>query len=280
MGRRWWGGWCCFLVCAGLAGSAHADATAELRERLRLMEQSVKELQAAQRDRGAVVAESASQTEQVRAEFQAIQGAIDAVGQQLRMYMEEMNRFRQDIEQRLTTIEEQLRIGGLPAGAAPRPTTTGPTSGVAPSGSAPAATVTGPASGTTPESQAYQKALGLVHGGDYLGAANAFRQFQQAYPRSALAPNAQFWVGDCSYAVRDYQKAIKEYQAVVERYPRHEKANAALLKQGLAFEALGMAEEAKLFLQKLVAKAPESPEAKKAAERLKTLATSKSKADK
>ncbi|MBI4366752.1 MAG: tol-pal system protein YbgF [Deltaproteobacteria bacterium] len=261
MGRRWIG--LCVLV-GGIAWAAiaSADELGALKERVRVLEQSLREVQAVLRDRGTATAEVGMQADQARVDLQAIHGSIDGVAQQLRRSNEEANRFRQDVDERLRTIEEQMRL-------APRPATMPATT---PSPSAPpTAPPSSSAAVSDPVSQEYQKALSLVHAGDYLNAANAFRQFVQTNSRSALAPNAQFWVGDCYFAMKDYQRAIKEYQVVAERFPRHEKANTALYKQGLAFENLGMKEEAKLFWQKLVAKAPQSPEAKKAADRLKNL---------
>ena len=252
-----------FLFLISIAHTAMADPVQDLRARVGALEQQIKEFQAAVREKGTTDANVATQSDQVRMDFQGIQGSIDAVASQFRMYQEEINRFRQDVDQRLRTMEEQMQLGGRPAvGGATTP---------APSVTAAAA----PAGGD--ESAMYQKALNYVYSGDYLNGSGAFKQFIQTHPKSALAPNAQFWAGECSFAMKDYQKAIKEYQIVVERYPRHEKANAAMLKQGLAFESIGMLEEAKLFLQKLVAKAPSSPEARKAAERLKTLDAAKGK---
>jgi TolA-binding protein len=51
-------------------------------------------------------------------------------------------------------------------------------------------------------------------------------------------------------------------------YPDHSKVPAALLKQGLAFYNLGDQRNAEIILQKVVDKYPDSPEAKKAQERL------------
>lgn len=250
----------------GFARPALADPVGDLRTRLGALEQSVRELQAVQRDRGTVVADVATQAEQVRVDFQAVQGAVDGVAQQLQMYKDEVRRVTQDLDERLRTIEEQMSLGGK------RPA-------MSSVGSSPVlgtSNATGPGPGEA-ESTIYQKALGQVHGGEYLSAAASFKQFVQGYPKSALVPNAQFWIGECYFAAKDYQRAIKEYQVVAERFARHEKANAALWKQGLAFEALGMQDEARLFLQKLVAKAPNSPEARKAAEKLKMLETQKGK---
>lgn len=226
------------LMCVCSAGRAMADDLSSMREQLAALHQEV---------------------EALKVELQAAKGAAEAGPQQLQMYIDDMNRFRQDVDVRLRTLEDQLHTGIPPSTSQATIMSTMPTP---------------VAKGTDAESLAYQKGLNDVHNGDYLGATNTFRQFIQTYLKSTMVPNAQFWIGECYFAMRDYQRAIKEYQVVVERYGRSEKANAALFKQGLAFEALGMKEEAKLFLQKLIAKAPNSPEARKAAEKLKMTTTS------
>ena len=55
--------------------------------------------------------------------------------------------------------------------------------------------------------------------------------------------------------------AILEYQKVIANYPKHSKAPAALLKQGLAFEKLKDIETAKLVYYKLGHDYPDSKEA-------------------
>jgi TolA-binding protein len=60
-----------------------------------------------------------------------------------------------------------------------------------------------------------------------------------------------------------------EYQKVIERYPQGNKVPAALLKQGMAFTALGDTENAKLIFKELLARYPQSTEAKAAAQKLK-----------
>jgi TolA-binding protein len=55
---------------------------------------------------------------------------------------------------------------------------------------------------------------------------------------------------------------------VVQKHANHPKAAAALLKQGLAFRALGDEKNARVILQQVVERFPKSEEAKKAKERL------------
>ncbi len=79
------------------------------------------------------------------------------------------------------------------------------------------------------------------------------------------------WLGECHYALREFDQAIIEFDAVRRKYPQGDKVPAALLKQGYAFAELGEKVNARLILQELVEKYPQSSEAAKAKVKLKAL---------
>ena len=106
---------------------------------------------------------------------------------------------------------------------------------------------------------------------DYKGALGRFKDFLKKYPKSKLAGNAQYWIGECHYALKEFDQAILEFDAVRRKYPQSEKIPAALLKQGFAFAELGEKVNARLLLQEVAEKYPQTPEAVRAKQRLKTL---------
>ena len=117
----------------------------------------------------------------------------------------------------------------------------------------------------------YEAALRLMDKKDYRAAITRFKDFIKKYPKSRLANNAQYWIGECYYAVREFDQAIVEFDAVRRKYPQGDKVPAALLKQGFAFAELGEKVNARLVLQELVEKYPQSQEAARAKARLKAL---------
>ncbi|MGI9553502.1 MAG: tetratricopeptide repeat protein, partial [Thermodesulfobacteriota bacterium] len=64
---------------------------------------------------------------------------------------------------------------------------------------------------------------------------------------------------------------ILEYQGLIDVYPRDSRVPLAYLKQGLSLMKLNKNEEAKLFLQTLVDKYPNSPEADEARKKISEL---------
>ena len=106
---------------------------------------------------------------------------------------------------------------------------------------------------------------------DYRSAIARFKDFQKKYPKSNLAVNAQYWIGESHYALREFDQAILEFDAVRSRYPEGEKVPAALLKQAYAFSELGENTNARLLLQEVVEKYAQTPEASQAKQKLKSL---------
>ncbi len=106
---------------------------------------------------------------------------------------------------------------------------------------------------------------------DYRVAIGRFKDFQKKYPKSSLSSNAQYWIGESHYALREFDQAIIEFDAVRTKYPEAAKVPAALLKQAYAFAELGENTNARLLLQEVVEKYAQTPEATQAKQKLKSL---------
>lgn len=111
------------------------------------------------------------------------------------------------------------------------------------------------------EDQLYITAKQAFDQGNFAASRETFKTFLTKYPASGRADNAQFWIGETYYLEKWYEKAILEYQNVIEKYPKGNKVEASLLKQGFAFLNLGDKANARLILKELVDKHPKSNEA-------------------
>ena len=89
---------------------------------------------------------------------------------------------------------------------------------------------------------------------DYRIAIARFKDFQKKHPKSNLAANAQYWIAEGHYALREFDQAIIEFDAVRTKYPEAAKVPSALLKQAYAFAELGEHTNARLLLQEIVEK--------------------------
>ncbi len=98
----------------------------------------------------------------------------------------------------------------------------------------------------------YDAALGLLRSGEHQAAAAAFSDFVAAHPKSDLADNAMYWLGEADYDQGHYADALASFTAVIERYAGGNKASDALLKIGLCYAKLGDRDNARDVLNRLI----------------------------
>jgi tol-pal system protein YbgF len=110
----------------------------------------------------------------------------------------------------------------------------------------------------------YDTALEDINNERYLLAESRLLSFLMQYPDNALAGNAQYWIGEASYAQDKYELAITEFEKVVSKFNKSPKVTAALLKIGFSQIRLEKGEDGKATLLKLIKDHPDSEEAARA----------------
>lgn len=117
----------------------------------------------------------------------------------------------------------------------------------------------------------YDQAYGDYTRGRYEIARQGFQEYLKAYPTSDLSDDARYWIGETYFNQKDYPAAINEFARVTTDYPASEKMPASLYKLGRCYELAGNQPKATQHYQDLIAKFPNSQEAKLAQEALRTL---------
>jgi tol-pal system protein YbgF len=191
-----------------------------------------------------------------------------------------------ELETRLGTIEQRVDPqGGAPLTLPPEKPKSPPLGGTPPSDRQAARSrppTQPPISGSTAQpsqnsapaanaERLYERALQEYEAQNHEVAIVLFKQFMRQYPEHELAGHGQYWLGEALYAQEQYEAAIVAFDEVEQKYADNSKVPAAILKQGYAFAALKDNSNARFFLQQVQQKYPDSPEAKQAADRLKTL---------
>jgi tol-pal system protein YbgF len=103
----------------------------------------------------------------------------------------------------------------------------------------------------------YQTALDLFHQHRYQEAATRFEELLATNSSHSYADNAQYWIGECSYALGKYNEAIMAFEKVLS-FPQSNKNDYALFKLGQCYTKLGDSESAKREFQQLIDTYPES----------------------
>jgi tol-pal system protein YbgF len=184
-----------------------------------------------------------TQLEQLKADVARLRGQIEVLTNDLENAQKRQKDFYVDLDTRLRKLEP------------PPP----PTPGEAPKPP------------TADEQRAYEAGLNLVKTSNYKSAVESFSQFLRTYPNSALAPSAQYWVGNSYFALRDFKSAIAAQQRVLEVWPGDAKAPDAMLNISSAQIEMKDIKGARATLEEICKRYPTSEACKMAPERIKRL---------
>ena len=105
---------------------------------------------------------------------------------------------------------------------------------------------------------------------EYEAALAGFRLFMELHGQSALAANAQYWIGECQYRLGRYKDALASFYNVVSYYPLSPKLAASTLKIGQAYTKLGDQDKARMMFERVVDQYPDSSEAELARKAIDT----------
>jgi tol-pal system protein YbgF len=104
----------------------------------------------------------------------------------------------------------------------------------------------------------YDAAYAYILQKQYERAEMGFRQFLQSHPRDKLSPDATFWLGE-SYLQRGrHREAAEQFLKVSTEYTTSVKAPDAMLRLGIALNALGAKDQACATFAQLGRKFPQA----------------------
>ncbi len=118
-------------------------------------------------------------------------------------------------------------------------------------------------------SSVYQNAYGDYSMGKFDLAYSGFQSFTDKYSNAELAPQAQFYMGECFYSMNMWDKALEEYKKVEQHYrKRSDLVPSARLKIALCCQKLDKNEEAISIFSSIMKDFPQSPESLTAKENI------------
>jgi tol-pal system protein YbgF len=225
------------------------------------------------------------QVEQIKSDIARLRGQIEVLTYEQEQAQKRQRDLYIDLDSRLRKLEggpgatvPSAGTGASPAASLGLPPTSAPPANPAPapapSAASPAvsAAVAGRAGATAPdiasEQRAYDAALDQFKGGNYGAAILSFASFVKAYPKSPLAPSAQYWIGNAQFAQKEYRAAMLSQRQLIAAYPESQKVPDALLNIATSQFEMGDGAASRRTLEELIAKHPQSEAAAKARQRL------------
>lgn len=199
------------------------------------------------------VAELVAGLDNLRVEFQSINGRLDDLDQSNQQLQQELQLTKDDLGLQLADVASRVeQLEQRPVAEA--------------QAAVPQQVAKPPAEEPKAEPETaellYQRALDLIRKENRFGEGRELlKGFAEKYPQHDLYVNALYWSGEALYGEKKYELAILQLQDVISKYPQHPKASAAMLKQAMAFNALGDVQNARTTMQKLLQDYPDTPQA-------------------
>ncbi len=203
-------------------------------------------------------AEMLAGLDNMRVEFQSINGRIDDLGRDNRAVNDELQLIKEDLGLQLTSLTNRMNELEQKVAAQSEMMQQQAQLKQKSQQQSEAEKQIEPKAEKTAE-ELYQEALELIRNqNQFADGRKLLETFVARYPKHDLHINALYWTGEALYGEKNYELAILQFQDVISKYPRHPKAAAAMLKQALAFNALGDGQNARTTMQKLIEDYPDS----------------------
>ena len=261
------------LRSASAADREHQQMMADLRM-LQLQTQELQLLLTSLTDAlGRVTSKVDEQTAINRKAFADSRLLVDTVGGGIRILREKVD----DTNVRIASFSQEIEALRMSIPRMPvqiiDPTTQAADAGEVPAGSPALLPVAPPAAvnpGISPQ-RLYDNAWADYTTGQWALAITGFDTYITAYPRSALADDAQFYIGQTYYNDGRFEDAVAAFDEVILNYPDGNAAPEAYYKRGLSLDRLGETDRALESFETVIANYPDSPMATMATQALDRL---------
>ena len=188
-----------------------------------------------------------------------VQGLSDNL-EEIKSRLGKLNQQLVDLQNSVQNIDAKIS-GGAPA----------PATGTASPTASTASPAVGPGPGAPSADTLYSNGLRDITSGKYDLASAEFQDYLKYYADTDLASNAQFYLGEISFKLKQYDAAVAAYQKVLTNYPKSFKLAPARLREGMALIELGQKTAAVRELREVVRRYPGTEEDRQARAKLKEL---------
>lgn len=200
---------------------------------------------------------------------------VDQFGSELRVVREGVSDANVKIGQLSQEVEAvRLSIPQFPPPQAVAPVDPAVDPAAAPPGAgataAPSAAPLPVGPGMSPQ-RLFETARADYYAGQWDLCVSGFDTYLRTFPKSELAHEAQWYIGECHSNDGKHQEAVAAYNQVIANYPKSASAANAYYKRGLALERLGQVDRARESFEAVIKNFPDSDAARLAKQNLDRL---------
>lgn len=242
-----------FVIATSVTSQAAADREhLQMMADIRMLQEQTQQLQnvleALTEALGKVSAKIDGQTELSRKTLADQKLTIDNVGDGVRIVREKID----DTNVRISSLSQEIEalrlaippvLPAVPGLTSDMPVPAGPGEPVAPA-TQPVAPAANPGLGMSPQ-RTYDSAMADYGAGQWNLAIAGFETYVKIFPKSELADDAQFYIGESYYTDGKYKEAAAAYEQLIQNYPTGNRVPDAYYKRGLAMERLDQVDRAR-----------------------------------
>jgi tol-pal system protein YbgF len=114
----------------------------------------------------------------------------------------------------------------------------------------------------------FEAARSDYFGSNYASAITGFEAFLRAFPRSELADDAYYLIGESNFLQSRFTEALAAYNQVIQNYAGTNSVPGAYYKRGLAQDRMGQSDAARASWETVVKNFPDTAEASLAKQNL------------
>jgi tol-pal system protein YbgF len=115
--------------------------------------------------------------------------------------------------------------------------------------------------------------------GQWATCVQGFDMYLRTFPRSEMAADAQFYIGECQFQDGKYTEAVDAYNKTIAGYGRSARVPEAMYKRGLALERLAQPDRARESYEQVMKNYPDSDAARLAKQNLDRLSRGRGRGD-
>ena len=188
---------------------------------------------------------------------------VDDMGKDLRAIRERIDDTNvrvSNVREELEAIRTSIPVTPPAAPALPVDPAAGadPNAPAAPVAAVPPPTATPPSTVGLSPTRMFDTARADYAAGQWSLAVTGFDAFLKTFPRSEMADDAQFFIGETYYAQNRWADAIDAYSQTIQTYPSGNAVPDAYYKRGLAQERIGQIDAARASWETAVKSYPDS----------------------
>src|SRR6186713_1332382 len=230
-----------FTTTAILLASVAVPASAQSREQRQMMA-DIRMLQEQTQELAVAIA---TVTQALQDSIKALNQRLDQANDTTRKGFADQKVIVDDTNVRVSNVREELEALRSSIPVAPPQTALPPSTD--PNAPPPPAPTTGapPSTAGLSPTRMFDTAMADYAAGQFTLAVTGFEAFLRTFPRSEMADDAQFQIGESYFALNRWTDAIAAYNAVTQNYPMGDKVSQAFYKRGLAQERLGQIDAAR-----------------------------------